>query len=70
MINDDVDDCGANCGMTVWHGKLKYSDKLCPSAALSTKNPIRIDQGSNPGRGDGNPAITRLGYGTTIRIAP
>jgi hypothetical protein len=34
MIDDD--DCGAVGGMNEWQGKLKYSEKTCPSAAVST----------------------------------
>jgi hypothetical protein len=37
MIEDD--DCGAISGMEEWQGKLKYSVKTCPSAALSTTDP-------------------------------
>jgi hypothetical protein len=35
---------------------LANSEKTCPSAALSTTNPTRPDQGSNPGRRGGKPA--------------
>jgi hypothetical protein len=45
-------------------GAPKYSEKTCPSATLSTTNPIWPDLGSNPGRRGGKPAINRLGYGT------
>jgi hypothetical protein len=33
-----------------WQGKPKYSEKTCPSAALSTTNPTWPDPGWNPGR--------------------
>jgi hypothetical protein len=46
-----------------WQGKLKYSEKTCPSATLSTKNPTRPDPGSNSGRCGGKPASNRLSYG-------
>jgi hypothetical protein len=36
-----------------WHGKLKYSEKTCPSAILSTTNPTWPVLGSNPGRHNG-----------------
>jgi hypothetical protein len=47
-----------------WQRKPKYSEKTCPSASLSTTNPTRIDQGSNPGSRGGKPATNRLSYGT------
>jgi hypothetical protein len=56
----DIGDFGAISGMNNWQGKPKYSEKTCPSAALSTTNPTLLDQGSNPGRRDGKPAINRL----------
>jgi hypothetical protein len=45
-----------------WQGKLKYSEKTCPSAILSTTNPTWPDPGSNPGRRGGKPATNRLSY--------
>jgi hypothetical protein len=36
----DGDDCGTISGMNDWQGKPKCSEKTCPSAALSTINPI------------------------------
>jgi hypothetical protein len=45
---DDDDECGAISGMNDWQGKLKYSEKTCPSAALSTTNPTGIDLALNP----------------------
>jgi hypothetical protein len=46
-----------------WQGKLKYSEKTCPSATLSTTNPTRPEPGSNPGRRGGKPATNRVSYG-------
>jgi hypothetical protein len=46
-----------------WQGKLKYSKKTCPSAALSTANPTCCPY-ANPGRYGGKPASNRLSYGT------
>jgi hypothetical protein len=50
-------------GVNVWQGKTRYSEKTCPSAALSTANPTYCPD-ANPGRRDGKPAINRLSYGT------
>jgi hypothetical protein len=36
-----------------WQGKLKYSEKTCPIANLSTTNPTLPDLGSNAGRRGG-----------------
>jgi hypothetical protein len=36
MIDDE---CGAVGGMRIGRGKPKYSEKTCPSATLSTRNP-------------------------------
>jgi hypothetical protein len=47
-----------------WQGKPKYSEKTCPSAALSTTNPTCCPY-ANPGRRGGKPASNRLSYGTT-----
>jgi hypothetical protein len=44
-------------------GKPKYSEKTCPSAALSTTNP-KCCPDANPGRRGGKPASNRLSYGT------
>jgi hypothetical protein len=49
-----------------WQGKPKYSEKICPSATLSTTNPTWPDLGSNPGRRGGKPATNSLSYGTAI----
>jgi hypothetical protein len=46
-----------------WQGKLKYSEKTCPSATLSTTNPTWLDPGLNPDRRGGKPATNRLSYG-------
>jgi hypothetical protein len=40
--------------------------KTCPSANLSTTNPIWIDPGSNPGLRGGRPAANRLSHGTAL----
>jgi hypothetical protein len=37
MIDDD--ECGAVGGMRILQGNLKYSEKTCTSATLSTTNP-------------------------------
>jgi hypothetical protein len=37
-----------------WQGKSKYSEKTCPSAALSTRNPTCCPN-ANPGRRGGKP---------------
>jgi hypothetical protein len=47
-----------------WQGKLKYLEKTCPSATLSTTNPTWLNPGSNLGRRSGKPATNRLSYGT------
>jgi hypothetical protein len=46
-----------------WQGKLKYSEKTCPNATLSTTNPTWPDPGLSPGRHSGKPATNRLSYG-------
>jgi hypothetical protein len=38
--------------------------KTCPSATLSTTNPIWTDPGSNPALRGGRPAANRLNHGT------
>jgi hypothetical protein len=45
-----------------WQGKPKYSEKTCPSATLSTRNPTWPDLGSNPDRRGWKPATNRLSY--------
>jgi hypothetical protein len=35
----DGDDCGGISGMNEWQEKQEYSEKTCPSAALSTTDP-------------------------------
>jgi hypothetical protein len=37
--------------------------KTCPSATLSTTNPTRIDQGTNPGLRGERPVTNRLSHG-------
>jgi hypothetical protein len=46
-----------------WQRKPKHSEKICPSATLSTTNPTWPDPGSNPGRRGGKPATNRLSNG-------
>jgi hypothetical protein len=48
-----------------WQGKPKYSEKTCPSAALSTTNPTCFSD-ANPGRRGGKPASNRLSCGTAL----
>jgi hypothetical protein len=49
-----------------WQGKLKYSEKTCPSVTLSTTDPTWPDPCANPGRRGGKPATNRLSYGAAI----
>jgi hypothetical protein len=49
-----------------WQGKPKFSEKTCPSAALSTTNPTWPDPGANPGHRGGKPATNRLSYGAAF----
>jgi hypothetical protein len=49
-------------------GKLKYSEKTCSSATLSTTNPIWSNQGSKTGRRYGTPATNCLSYGTAYNM--
>jgi hypothetical protein len=46
-----------------WQEKPKYSEKTCPSAALSTTNPTYCPD-ANPGHRGGKPATNCLSYGT------
>jgi hypothetical protein len=62
------DDCGTIGELSVCQGKLRYSEKTCPSATLSTINPSWFDPGSNPGRRGGEPATNRLSYGTAKKF--
>jgi hypothetical protein len=66
----DADDCEAISGMNKWQGKAKYSEKACPSAALSTTDPRAPDLGSNTGRHDVKPVTNRLSYSTAVRQIP
>jgi hypothetical protein len=43
----------------------EYSEKTCPSAALSTTNPIRCPD-ANLGRRGGKPATNPLSCGTAL----
>jgi hypothetical protein len=56
----DYDD-GEFCGMKIGKGN-EVLEKTCPSATLSTTNPIWPDPGLNPGRRGGKPATNRLSY--------
>jgi hypothetical protein len=46
-------------------GDSKYSEKTCPSAALSTTKPTFCPD-ANSGRRGGKPATNSLSYGTAI----
>jgi hypothetical protein len=46
-----------------WQGKLKYSEKTCPSDTLPTTNPTRPDPGLKPGRRGGKSSTNRLSHG-------
>jgi hypothetical protein len=58
----DDDDFGAISGMNKLQGKLKYSEKPCSSADLSTTDLTSL----NPGSRGGKPATNRLDYSTTL----
>jgi hypothetical protein len=60
----DGDDCGAISGMNEWQGKPKYWKETCPSAALSTTNPMTCP-GLEPGP-PWEPATNHLSYGTAV----
>jgi hypothetical protein len=60
----DYDD-GEIGGMMIWQGKAKYSEKTCPSAALSTTDPTCCLD-ANPGRHGGKPVTNHLSYGTSL----
>jgi hypothetical protein len=49
-----------------WQGKLKYSEKTCPSDTLFTTNSTWPDPGSNPGCCGGKPATNRLSHGAQM----
>jgi hypothetical protein len=51
-----------------WQGKLKYSERTCPSATLSTTNSTWHDLGSNPGLRGRKPATNRLSCGTVNMV--
>jgi hypothetical protein len=51
-----------------WQGKLKYSERTCLSATLSTTNPTWPDPGWNPDRRGLKPATNRLSYGTATQL--
>jgi hypothetical protein len=46
-----------------WQGKPKHSEKIYPSATLSTTNPTLLEPGLNRG---GKPATNRLSYGAAF----
>jgi hypothetical protein len=51
-----------------WQGKPKYLEKTCPSATLFTTNSTWLDPSSNLGRYSGKSAISRLSYGTAVKV--
>jgi hypothetical protein len=57
----DYDD--GEIGGMIGKWKRKYSEKTCPTAALSTTNPTRCSD-ANPDHRCGKPATNRLSYGT------
>jgi hypothetical protein len=61
----DYDD--GEIGGMLGRGKPKYSEKTCPSAALSTPNPTSCPD-ANPGRCCWKPATNRLSYGTAFVV--
>jgi hypothetical protein len=61
MIDDD--ECGAFGGI-IGRENPTHLEETCPSAALSTTNPIGPYPGSNPGRRGGKPATDRPSLGT------
>jgi hypothetical protein len=58
----DYDD--GEIGGMIGRENRSFSEKTCPSAALSTTNPHMLCPDANPGRRDGKPATNRLSYGT------
>jgi hypothetical protein len=50
-----------------WQEKPKYSEKICPSATLFTRNLTWPQPGSNPARRCGNQATNWLNYGTALQ---
>jgi hypothetical protein len=48
-------------------GEPKYSEKTCPSATLSIKNPTWLDPGSNPGHRHGKTVTNCLSYGMALQ---
>jgi hypothetical protein len=61
------DECGA-IGGVIFQRKPKYSEKTCPSSALSTTNPTWPALGSDPGRRCGKRATNRLSYGASRNL--
>jgi hypothetical protein len=54
--------------MNKWQMKHKCLEKTCPSATLSTTNPIRLDPGLNPSHHCGKLTTGHLSYGTANTI--
>jgi hypothetical protein len=52
-----------------WQGKLKYLEKTCPIATLSTTNPTWPDPGSNLGRHGGKLVTNRLSPSEALYVA-
>jgi hypothetical protein len=59
--DDDDDDVWSIRWSENWQGKPKYLEIICPSATLSTTNPIWHDLGWNPGHRGGKSATNRYG---------
>jgi hypothetical protein len=62
----DYDD--GESGRMIGRGNPKYSEKTCPSAALSTTNPTCCPD-AKPSRRSGKPATSGLSYGTAIELS-
>jgi hypothetical protein len=63
-VPGDYDD--GEIGGMIGKGKPKYSEKICPSAALSITDPTCCPD-ANPGRRGGKPASNSLSFSTAIR---
>jgi hypothetical protein len=55
-------------GMILTGENRRTRRKTCPSATLSTTNPIWIDPGTNPGLHGERPASNRLNHGTAYTL--
>jgi hypothetical protein len=51
-------DNGEVGGMIIWQGKINYSEKTCPSAALSTTNPTCSARKRTPAAAVGSQGLT------------